>query len=80
MIGRAQIRIRSVASLVAVLAIASTTAIAAEDLGPRNPFGEDVLPILQRHCTNCHAGDDAQAGFALDQFPDEQSVLKHRKT
>ncbi len=80
MIGRAQIRIRSVASLVAALAIASTTAVAAEDIRPRNPFGEDVLPILQRHCTNCHAGDDAQAGFALDQFPDEQSVLKHRKT
>ena len=38
-----------------------------------------ILPILQKHCTQCHAGDDAQGGFVLSDFPDEQSILKHRR-
>lgn len=46
---------------------------------PRNIFGEDILPILNKHCAKCHTGDDAQGGFILSDHRDEQSVLKHRR-
>ncbi|MFO0917525.1 MAG: DUF1592 domain-containing protein [Planctomycetaceae bacterium] len=65
----------------ALVAVAVRPGAAGEaDIRPRNVFGDEVLPILRQHCGQCHTGDDAQAGFALDQFPDEQSLLKQRKT
>jgi mono/diheme cytochrome c family protein len=45
---------------------------------PRNVFGEDVVPILQKYCAHCHTGDDAQGGFVLTDYRDESGVLKHR--
>lgn len=51
----------------------------ADALPPRNVFGEDVLPILQKRCANCHTGEEAQGGFVLTDYRDESSVLRHRK-
>ncbi len=29
-------------------------------------FEADIAPIFQKHCAGCHAGDDAEGGFAVD--------------
>jgi mono/diheme cytochrome c family protein len=60
-------------------AVAANAAEPAPALAPRNVFGEDILPILQKNCAACHTGDDAQGGFVLTEFPDESSLLKHRR-
>lgn len=61
---------------------AAQAAAAAEEqkaAAPKNVFGDEIVPILQKHCVKCHAGDDAQGGFVLAEYRDEQSVLKHRR-
>jgi hypothetical protein len=54
-------------------------ALADDSPRPRNVFGDDILPILHKHCTGCHTGDDAQGGFVLTDYRDESAVLKDRK-
>ncbi len=58
---------------------AAAVAQNADGPKPRNVFGEDILPVLQKHCAKCHTGDNAEAGFALTDYRDEASILKHRK-
>jgi hypothetical protein len=47
-------------------------------------FAVDVLPIVQKYCLECHAGEDPEGGVALDQILDAfgaaDSVLRDRDT
>lgn len=34
-------------------------------------FSKDVLPFLTHYCVDCHSGDSAEAGFAVDRFTED---------
>lgn len=40
-------------------------------------FAENVLPILQQNCTNCHGGSKASGGFQINTY---QTVMKGSRT
>ena len=42
-------------------------------------FSEDGLPFLRQYCFGCHSGDQSTAGFSLDLFLDNDSLIKERK-
>ncbi len=50
------------ATILPLLALGSTTL----DAAPPVDFVRDVRPILQKHCFDCHAGEDAESGLRLD--------------
>lgn len=43
----------------------------------RSPFSEDVAQTLEKHCSECHAGRDAEGGFSLSDYRDEQAIQQH---
>ena len=42
-------------------------------------FSGDGLPFLRQYCFGCHSGDQSTAGFSLDLFLDNDSLIKERK-
>ena len=44
----------------ATLSLVSTLALAEVD------FNHDVVPLLKKHCTECHAGDKKKGGFSMN--------------
>ncbi|MFM8578146.1 MAG: DUF1592 domain-containing protein [Planctomycetaceae bacterium] len=36
-------------------------------------FDADVRPMLDRYCAECHSGDSAESGIALDRMPEERA-------
>lgn len=50
----------------ACLAILSTAGYAAED--KKVTFADDVFPILENKCVNCHNADEAKGGLDLSSF------------
>ena len=46
------------------LALAASPAAAADD--PAVDYARDVLPLLQKHCYECHDGKKQTAAFRLD--------------
>src|SRR5687768_3650255 len=50
---------RCLAAVLAVL-LGLPAAVTSED------FRRDVLPILEKHCFECHRGEDASSGVRLD--------------
>lgn len=41
-------------------------------------FAHDVVPILEKHCTECHGGEEAEGGFSLntrDLFLDDETAV-----
>ncbi|MDF1858672.1 MAG: DUF1549 domain-containing protein [Verrucomicrobiales bacterium] len=44
-------------------------------------FAHDVVPILEKHCTECHGGEEAEGGFSLntrDLFLDDETAVPGR--
>jgi hypothetical protein len=58
--------------------IASSVAVvlylAASPAARADGFEANVLPLLQKHCLRCHAGEKPKADIDLSQFPDEESL------
>ncbi|MGP0065171.1 MAG: DUF1592 domain-containing protein [Isosphaeraceae bacterium] len=48
----------------------------ADEPKARDGFQQQVLPLLERYCVDCHSEEDAQAGIALDRFEDQEEALK----
>lgn len=42
-------------------------------------FKEKVLPFLQKYCVDCHKGEKAKGGLALDGYVSEAAARKDRK-
>ena len=57
------VRIGRSACLAAAVAVTFATARADDD-----PFKKDIRPFLQKHCFDCHAGNDAEGKLRLDVF------------
>lgn len=54
--------------------IASGTCAAAE---PAIDFAHQIVPVLKKHCAECHAGDKHKGGFSINT---RASMLSHGKT
>lgn len=39
-----------------------------------NRFATVVVPFLNKHCTDCHSGEDAEADFRLDQYQQSANI------
>jgi hypothetical protein len=48
----------------------STPAANAES----SAFARDIAPFLQKHCNDCHGGDEPEAKLALDRFQDSANI------
>jgi hypothetical protein len=53
---------------------------AANEPGTADAFREQVLPLLERYCVDCHMKDDAEAGIVLDRFENQAAAVKGGKT
>src|SRR4051794_17328331 len=52
---------------------------AAKAPAPSLSFTGDVLPLLNKYCTNCHGGMRPRAGFPLDRYKTEEEVARVRQ-
>lgn len=43
-------------------------------------FQQMIAPLLKKTCLDCHQGDEASGGLALNHFPNFQSILRERGT
>lgn len=60
--------------LPAVLAL-----VAIHELRAEVNFEQEIRPILENYCFDCHgAGDDPKGGFNLERFAGEQEVMAER--
>src|SRR5205823_3498315 len=57
--------------LVCVLVTSGSSLISAQDSKPVD-FAHDVVPILRKHCSECHTGDKKKGGFS---FNDRTALL-----
>lgn len=64
---RSHLTITGLAALVLQLLLTNCHAADTE-------FRQKVVPFLQTHCVACHAGDEAEAAVAFDQFGDSADV------
>ncbi|QDT01261.1 DUF1592 domain-containing protein [Adhaeretor mobilis] len=49
-------------------------------LEPRAAREHVLTPLLESHCYDCHSGEEAEAGVALDQLNDAGPLLGERRT
>lgn len=52
-------------------------AIAAAD--PALDFGQDVRPLLEKHCYKCHGAEKSKGGVRLHEFTDAKSLFRDPK-
>ena len=63
-----------------VIAIVTGSSTQADDAAPAGSvssegrFARDVAVFLRQHCTDCHAGEDAEASLSLDQYQDSANI------
>ena len=61
-----------IGSLLSLLCLASAD-LAAQGVEPTH-FAKKVAPFLAQHCTDCHSGEDAEGGVALDRYVDSANI------
>jgi hypothetical protein len=52
----------------------SENSVQINDDSLQNRWKNDVLPLLEKHCFDCHTGDSAEAGVDLTRFESLQNV------
>jgi Protein of unknown function (DUF1592)/Protein of unknown function (DUF1588)/Protein of unknown function (DUF1587)/Protein of unknown function (DUF1585)/Protein of unknown function (DUF1595)/Planctomycete cytochrome C len=62
----------------AMVAILSTAT--AQEPKTRDAFQRQVVPLLKNYCADCHMKENAEAGIALDRFPDQVAAVKDGRT
>jgi len=70
--------------IISLLCLTATSPAADPTLAERakqreEHFQETVRPLLAMYCLDCHAGDEPEAGFSLEQFDSFQKVTRQRK-
>ena len=50
--------------------------VAAEEPAARDAFQQQVLPLLERYCIDCHSKESPEAGIVLDRFEDQAAAVK----
>lgn len=49
------------------------TSVSAADLPTSVSYSERIQPLLMKYCGECHQGDKAEAGIAIDQFTEAKA-------
>lgn len=52
----------------------TSSAFADDSSNEPGRFARDVVPFLSSYCTDCHTGEDSEAGVALDVYEDSANV------
>jgi mono/diheme cytochrome c family protein len=66
-------------AILAFIALACATAVAAEKAPGAAEFHKDVRPLLETYCFDCHADGANKGGVAFDEFKSDQAVLENRE-
>jgi hypothetical protein len=61
------------------MAVALSPAV-AQEAATSDAFRKQVRPLLERYCVDCHNGEDAEAGIALDRYDDQEQAVKDGQT
>jgi len=69
--------------LVLFLLIQPAAAALRSNAGAKRPdrisFANDIAPLLNKYCSDCHGDGEKKGDFALENFPTEEAVFKARK-
>ena len=68
------------ASSMAALAMMGSSPALAQDLKKQDAFREQVLPLLERYCVDCHSQEGPEAGIVLDRFEDQAAAVEDGRT
>ncbi len=52
----------------------------ADEPKTRDTFQQQVLPLLEHYCIDCHMKEDPQAGIVLDRFDNQEEAVKDGRT
>src|SRR4051794_35342044 len=66
-----------VAPIVMVPTLSPATARAAEP-GTPDAFRNQVRPLLERYCVECHGREETEAGIDLDRYGDREEAAKEK--
>ncbi|MEZ6057491.1 MAG: DUF1592 domain-containing protein [Planctomycetaceae bacterium] len=53
--------------------------VAVADMAPPQVPYSEIQPFFQKYCFDCHSGENAEEGVALDGFHDLEGILKDRR-
>ena len=42
-------------------------------------YGKKIQPLIEKYCSGCHSGADAESGLAFNNFADAKSVFRQRR-
>jgi hypothetical protein len=71
--------IRSSAFLLCVLQLNSTLVCRADDSKAVARYREQIQPILENHCYECHGYGEKKGGHAFDEFKSDAALLADKK-
>jgi mono/diheme cytochrome c family protein len=60
-------------------AIATLSAVSSLRADPATSYNQEILPLLENYCFQCHGDGDAKGGFSLEDFKDLDAHLVDRK-
>lgn len=67
-------------AILLILALQARVGLAIDWAAREKEYNAKILPILKATCNDCHTGDQAAGGLALDYFATAKSVTKERHT
>ncbi len=74
-------RVRRVTyALAAVVYFSALSPLGAQETATLDAFQQEMLPLLNRYCVECHLEGGAEAGIAFDRFEDQQEALRQGRT
>lgn len=70
--------IAAAGSLPSNLEMEETVTVAAVDPVPQASYEKDLLPFIQKYCSDCHGSEEPEGDFSIDRYADLQGILKDR--
>ena len=70
----------AVLAFAAVILSASFFDVRAEEASKEEVFQQQLEPLLQRYCLDCHAAGEPEGDFNLAAFKNARLILEHRQT
>ncbi len=52
----------------------------AQGVPARDPFQQQVLPLMERYCVDCHSTETSEAGVILDSAADQAAAVRDSRT
>ena len=70
----------SIPVIIILALLLSPSTLFADDAFQPQEYTRLILPFLQKYCTSCHQGDEAEAGLNLNRYAKVDEMLAARKT